>query len=103
MHNISDARDYLIKHAGSVLKNLYIKPPTKMDYPALLISLDSIPHTNADDQNYAFGTQYMLNYITTSPTNDIAFELLKIPGVSFVRFYTGPDNFYYFIFRLTLI
>lgn len=82
-------------------RNVYFQPPAsvRMQYPAIVYSLDSIEKMHANDDMYKFMTAYSLILIDKNPDTEFLAPLLNLKYCRFVRFYTA-DNLNHWVFTL---
>lgn len=94
-------RSELSEILHGICDNVYFQPPTntKLIYPCIVYSNDTIDAIHADNAPYALYLVYSLTYITRDPDNEARFMLAKLPGCTAERFYTS-DNLYHYPFRL---
>lgn len=80
---------------------VYFQPPPdlKMDYPAIVYSLDAGRSTFADNKPYRFKKRYQVTYISREPDDDIPDKLAMLPECTFTRFYPA-DNLNHYVFNL---
>ena len=81
--------------------NVYFQPPEskKMNYPAIVYSIDDIDTRHANDSTYITNRRYEIIVISKSPDPDIIDKLLELPMCSFNRSYKA-DNLNHFVFTL---
>ena len=82
-------------------RNVYFQPPAsvRMQYPAIVYSLDGIEKMHANDDMYKALTAYSLTLIDKDPDTEFLDTLLKLKYCRFVRFYTA-DNLNHWVFTL---
>lgn len=82
-------------------KNVYFQPPEslKINYPAIVYSLDRLQTRSADDIFYKRDKSYELKYISTNPDNDIFDKMLELPYCRFDRRFIA-DNLYHDCFSI---
>ena len=82
-------------------RNVYFQPPAsvRMQYPAIVYSLDSIDMLHANDDMYKSLTAYSLTLIDKNPDTEFLALLLKLQYCRFIRFYTA-DNLNHWVFTL---
>lgn len=82
-------------------RNVYFQPPEsiKINYPAIIYSLDKINADHADNLKYKKYKQYTVTLIDKDPESEYADALFELPYSSFKTFYT-KDNLNHFIFTL---
>lgn len=82
-------------------RNCYFQPPAsvKMQYPAIVYSLDSIEKMHANDDMYKALTAYSVTLIDKNPDTEFLVPLLKLKYCRFIRFYTA-DNLNHWVFTL---
>lgn len=70
-------------------RHVYYQPPEnlKIEYPAIIYSVNDIFKANADDTNYYNMRQYQIIVVDKKPDNAVIDELLKLPLSSFDRHY----------------
>jgi hypothetical protein len=99
MSNRTSLQTELEELLGS--RNVYFQPPAsvRMQYPAIVYSLDSIEKMHANDDMYKSMTAYSLTLIDKNPDTEFLASLLKLKYCRFVRFYTA-DNLNHWVFTL---
>ena len=83
-------------------KNVYFQPPpsVRMQYPAIVYSLDSFKTLNANNSKYKNFKRYKLTYIDADPDNEMVEKLLtELPFCSFDRHFKS-DNLNHYIFTI---
>lgn len=82
--------------------NVYFQPPPslRIQYPAIVYSLDSFKISHANDMKYRKFKRYKLTYIDADPDNEMVEKLLtEIPFCSFDRHFKS-DNLNNYIFTI---
>lgn len=94
-----DLQNQLEKILGS--RNVYYQPPEsiKLNYPAIIYSLDRIATKPADNTNYIATKRYNLILIDKNPDSDFIEPILHMPGCRFDRTYKA-DNLYHYSFTI---
>lgn len=74
-------------------RNVYFQPPNglKMDYPAIVYSLNDIQKTTADDIAYLKRRQYQIIVISRLPDHPAIDAILELPYSEYDRPYKS-DN-----------
>lgn len=83
-------------------KNVYFQPPpsVRMQYPAIVYSLDSFKFDHANNSKYRRFKRYKLTYIDADPDNEMVEKLLtELPFCSFDRHFKS-DNLNHYIFTI---
>lgn len=82
-------------------KNVYFQPPetVKMQYPAIVYSLNGIDNNNADDLPYIQSRSYEIILIDRDPDSETINKLSKLPMCRFNRHYKA-DNLNHYVFTL---
>ena len=82
-------------------KNVYFQPPetVKMQYPAIVYSLNGIENNNADDLPYIQSRSYEIILIDRDPDSETINKLSKLPMCRFNRHYKA-DNLNHYVFTL---
>lgn len=88
-----DSNDYEIK------RNVYFQPPEsiKIEYPAIVYSLNQIDNVFADDIAYMQTVGYQITIIDRNPDSPIVWKLSLLPKCHFVRHYKA-DNLNHWVF-----
>ena len=90
MRTADDLRSRIIEITG--LKHVYLEPPSRLQYPCVLIQLNSKSLNRADNvNNYITHNRYQLMIISDEDTDVIVDELLSLPYCSYDRSYV-VDN-----------
>ena len=99
MGNRPDLQTLLEKLLGS--RNAYFQPPEsiRMNYPAIVYSLETIDKLHADDSAYKLYTAYSVTLIDKDPDTKFLAPILSLPYCSFDRFYRA-DNLNHWVFTL---
>ena len=95
-----DLHEDLCEILGS--KNVYFQPPpsVRMQYPAIVYSLDSFKFDHANNNKYRKFKRYKLTYIDADPDNEMIEKLLTtLPFCSFDRHFKS-DNLNHYIFTI---
>lgn len=81
--------------------NVYYQPPEtiRMQYPAIVYSLNSIDNDNADDAPYIQSRSYEIILIERDPDSETINKLSKLPMCRFNRHYKA-DNLNHYVFTL---
>jgi len=92
-------RDYIQEQTG--VQNLYFQPPEsiKMEYPAIVYSINKVDNRFAENKNYLQFISYQLIVIDKDPDSDIFKKISRLPKCSFERSYTS-DNLNHFVFNI---
>lgn len=82
-------------------RRVYFQPPenVKLEYPAIVYSLDYIKTQHADNFPYYKKKRYSVSIITKDPDTDFTDKILELSTCSFQRSFT-QDNLYHFVFEL---
>ena len=82
-----DLQSELEEMLGS--KHVYYQPPEnlKIEYPAIIYSVNDIININADNIKYHNRIQYQLIVIDKKPDNEVIKKILDLPLSSFDRHY----------------
>lgn len=99
MGNRPDLQTLLEELLGS--RNVYFQAPEsiRMNYPAIVYSLDTVDKLNADDSAYKLLTAYSVILIDKDPDTRFLAPILALPYCSFNRFYRA-DNLNHWVFTL---
>lgn len=90
MRTADDLRSRIIEITG--LKHVYLEPPSRLQYPCILIQLNNKSLNRADNvNNYITHNRYQLMIISEEDTDVIVDELLGLPYCSYDRSYV-VDN-----------
>lgn len=94
-----DLHNLLKELLGS--ENVYYRPPenTKMNYPAIRYSRQSITSDHANDRKYRMKDCYQLIIIAKLPDDPVIEKLLELPYCSYERHYIA-DNLNHDVLRL---
>jgi hypothetical protein len=79
----------------------YFQPPSsvKMQYPAIVYSLDDVDSRYANDVTYLTKKRYAAIVVDKNPDTDLIDKMLSLPMCSFNRSYTR-DNLNHFVFEI---
>ena len=82
-------------------KQVYFQPPEtiKMQYPAIVYSIDIINTPYADNRVYLSFDRYSVTVIDRDPDSIIPSKILSLPMCEFDRFYT-KNNLNHYVFKL---
>lgn len=82
-----DLQSELEEMLGS--KHVYYQPPEnlKIEYPAIIYSVNDYMSINADNIKYNNRTQYQITVIDKKPDNEVIKKILDLPLSSFDRHY----------------
>ena len=82
-------------------KNVYFQPPEsiKMNYPAIVYSLDDLSGSYANNGVYLLSKQYSLTLIDRDPDNSFVERIALLPFCSFDRHYK-MDNLNHYVFTI---
>lgn len=82
-------------------KNVYYQPPesTKLKYPCIIYSLDSISSEYANNNKYTKNKKYKITYIDSNPDNTTYEDILDLELCSLNRIFVN-DNLYHYSFNL---
>lgn len=71
-------------------RHVYYQPPEnlKIEYPAIIYSVNDYMNINADNIKYHNRTQYQITVIDKKPDNAAIKKILEMPLSSFDRHYT---------------
>ena len=90
MRTADDLRSRIIEITGP--KHVYLEPPSRLQYPCVLIQLNSKSLNRADNvNNYITHNRYQLMIISEEDMDVIVDELLGLPYCSYDRSY-ATDN-----------
>lgn len=86
-----ELQDLLESILGS--QNVYFQPPEsiRMEYPAIVYSLNRITDSHADNTVYLKNNEYELTVIDWDPESNIVDKVLQLPFCKFDRSYTSDD------------
>lgn len=82
--------------------NVYYQPPAsvRLEYPAIIYSVNDYDQNWADDYLYKKDRSYLVTLIHYDPDNDVIERLLwAFPKLRFDRTYTS-DNLYHYVYVL---
>jgi hypothetical protein len=79
--------------------NVYFQPPStvKMEYPAIVYSLDDMDATFADNAPYTVKERYQVTVIDRNPDTDIPMWIAHLPLTNFVSWFIA-DNLNHYVF-----
>lgn len=82
-------------------KNVYFQPPesVKMNYPAIVYSLNSIDNTFANNKVYSSIKSYTVTVIDKDPDSELVEKMTNFPTAKFNRHYTS-DNLNHWVFNI---
>lgn len=82
-------------------RNVYFQPPEsiRMNYPAVVYSLDNIENTYANGGVYLSARRYSVTVIDDDPDSSIAEKFSELPLCRFNRCYIS-DNLNHYVFEL---
>lgn len=82
-------------------RNVYYQPPEsiRMEFPAIIYSLNRIRNNHADNSVYIKSKEYELMVIDWDPESEIIEKVLKLPFCRFDRSYKA-DDLNHFVFTL---
>lgn len=82
-------------------RNVYYQPPEslKMNYPAIVYSLDDIESTFANDTKYLNNKKYLVTVIDEDPDSLLVYKVLVLPKCRFSRHFES-DNLNHDVFTL---
>lgn len=82
-------------------RNVYFQPPEsiKMNYPAIVYSLDDIDNQYANDGVYLSHRRYSVTVIDKKPDSEIVGKVSALPNCKFNRPYQ-KDNLNHYVFTL---
>lgn len=82
-------------------RNVYFQPPEsiKMNYPAIVYSLDNVENKYANDGVYLSARRYSVIVIDKDPDSIIVDKIALLSKCRFDRFYT-KDNLNHYVFEL---
>ena len=95
-----DLQTFLEEVADS--KNVYFQPPPslKMQYPAIVYSLNNIRNNSANNGIYLQMNQYSVTDIDEDPDSELAKKVSRIPTCVFDRHFTA-DNLNHFVHTIS--
>ena len=81
--------------------HVYFQPPpsVKINYPAIIYSLDDIDNKRANNILYRTKRKYLITLIDLDPDSEFIDKLNELPMCSFDRTYKS-DNLNHFVFSL---
>ena len=99
MANRLDLQALLEDLLGS--RNVYYQPPesVKMNYPAIVYSLEGIENSFANDGVYFFWKQYSVIVVDKDPDSQIVTKVASMPTCRFIRHYK-KENLNHYVFEL---
>lgn len=77
----------------------YFQPPTKLKYPCVLYSIDSMSSEFANNSVYTIDKRYSLTVIDNRHDSPIVDKIIQLPACSFNRNYVS-DNLYHTSFTI---
>lgn len=82
-------------------RNVYFQPPEslKMNYPAIVYSLDNIENKHANNSVYDSRRRYAVTFITDDPDSRVIGELAYLQMCRFNRHYKS-NNLNHYVFEL---
>lgn len=82
-------------------RNVYYQPPEsiRMEFPAIVYSLNRIRNNHADNSVYIKNKEYELMVIDWDPESEIIEKVLELPFCRFDRSYKA-DDLNHFVFTL---
>lgn len=82
-------------------KNVYFQPPEsiRLNYPAIVYSLDDIDSIHANNSVYLTNRRYSVTVIDRDPDSLLVGKVAALPTCSFNRHYT-KDNLNHDVFTL---
>lgn len=82
-------------------RNVYFQPPPtlRMEYPAIVYSLDGIDSEHADNTVYHSFIKYQVTVIDKNPDSELIFKVASLPTCKHIRTYTA-DNLNHNVFDL---
>ncbi len=82
-------------------KRVYYQPPesVKIEYPAIVYSLDYIKSQHGDNIPYVNERRYSATIITKDPDTELIDRMLQLPTASFQRSFV-VDNLYHYNFTI---
>lgn len=88
MRSRTDLQTELENILGS--RHVYYQPPEnlKIEYPAIIYSVNDYMNINADNIKYNNQIQYQITVIDKKPDNDAIKRILEMPLSSFDRHYS---------------
>lgn len=89
MRTIDDLRSRIIEVTG--MKNVYTRPPSRLKYPCMLISLSNKYFLHADNIKYRTNNRYSLQIISEDDTDKIVDEILELPYTTYDRNYISDS------------
>ena len=99
MDNRPDLQSLFETMLGS--RNVYFQPPEslKLNYPAIVYSLDNLENKHANDSVYNMRDRYLVTYITQNPDDQAIRVLASRPLCRFDRHYKS-DNLNHYVYTL---
>lgn len=101
---MAQTRENLQKELEKILgsNEVYFQPPPniKMNYPAIVYSLDVVATRSADDQHYYMKPRYAVTFITKSPDSQIKFKILEAFPMSSLDRSARLNNLYHHYYTL---
>lgn len=99
MANRLELQAFLEELLGS--RNVYFQPPAsvKMNYPAIVYSVNDIDNSHANDSVYIQNYKWEIILIDKNPDSNFVDKLSSIPLCSFQRRYIA-DNLNHYVFNL---
>lgn len=82
-------------------RNVYFQPPEslKINYPAIIYSLNSFLDIQANNKLYLSKTSYSITLINKNPDNVLVDKIKQLPYCSFNRHYIS-DNLNHYVFTI---
>ena len=80
---------------------VYFQPPAtvKLEYPAIIYSLDNVDDLDANNFPYVHNKAYQVTVIDKNPDSEIAEKMYDLQYCGFERAYSA-DNLNHFVFRI---
>ena len=99
MNNREELQSILEDILGS--SEVYFQPPEnlKINYPAIVYSLNRIATASADNKPYVMFDSYQVTMIDKNPVNETVKKLAKLPLCRFDRTYR-VDNLNHYVFTI---
>ena len=99
MNNREELQSILEDILGS--SEVYFQPPEnlKINYPAIVYSLDGITTFSSDNKPYVLFDSYQVTMIDKNPVNDIVKKIAKLPFCRFERSFRS-DNLNHYVFKI---
>jgi len=82
-------------------QNVYFQPPEnlKINYDAIVYSLDGVDQKYADNITYSKKRRYLITHIFRNPENDLIYNMTNIEYCRFIRRFV-TDNLYHDVYEI---